>query len=1120
MNLRKMRVRTCTAAALAVGTAFAVAGAIPPAAVAATGPQPLTPQLIAQLSQGPQQPVIVLLKNQHPETPPNKANDQRRAAVTQTDQRPMVDQVRQTGATHVQQYSVINGFAARMTAAERTHLATDPSVAAIVPDLPVKPAAAPTPTAAAKPGAVTANPSVCPADPSKPLLEPEAIGVTNDAFADPSTPQAQNLATGKGTKVAYLADGVDPNNPDFIRADGTHVFVDNQDFTGEGLAAPNDNREAFGDASSIAAQGRQTYDLSKFVSASNPLPAGCNIRILGMAPGAALVGLKVIASNGFGSTSGVVQAVDYAVNVDHVDVINESLGANPYPDSNTDPFTLANDAAVAAGVTVTTSTGDAGFGNSVDSPASDPHVIGAGASSTYQIMAQTWDSLPGFNGKFVSNNVSAISSSGITQSGRVYDVIAPGDLGWALCSADVTVNLGCRAFNGTPSPIQAFGGTSQAAPLTAGAAALVIQAYAQTHNGVKPTPALVKQIITSTATDNRDPSQRQGSGLLNALGAVQAAMSISDGNGSPKAQGNGLLFGSSQLNATGNPNSAQSFDLKVTNVGAAPQTVGAHGRNLSQTLTDQQGSVNLNTTLPANMTSRGGAPDTFVTKTFTVPPGADHLDGSIAWSNPNGNTTTLVLMDPTGTFVGYSLPQTSVGPDFGHVDVHSPVAGTWTALIYGLHTTAGFNGPVNFEFKTTKYTNFGSVSGALTLAPGQTGTLHVNARTPAKPGDLAAAVEVDTASQHFAVPLVLRSLVPNNGHGTFAGILQGGNGRGGGPAQTNTFRFDVPSGKKNVALSVTLQGSPNSPTTGYLVSPDGQIVGQATNVLSVDQNGRPSEFGQSLQVYKRNPAAGRWELVVLFANSVSGTTTQQPFSGRLQFNTVNVTSTGVPTSAKTVLPAGKPAMVTVQVHNTGAATSSFYVDARSTAMSDLQLIPNGTASNVPLAPSATLGYLVPTDSTQVTGITSGSVPVSADLAPNTGEPENLAFPGPGNISVVTDRSPVLSQGLWLLEADPIGPFNSPNAGTVNFAAVAHTQAFDPAVTSSTGDHWLAGVLAQPPAFTPVSVDPGGQGTITVTITPSGAPGSVVSGFLYVDDTTVSNAAGDELIAIPYTYTIG
>ncbi|HEX4703456.1 MAG TPA: S8 family serine peptidase, partial [Pseudonocardiaceae bacterium] len=975
-----MRIRTLTAAMVAAGTAFAVVGAIPPMAAAAAGPQPLTPQLIAELSQGPQKPVIVLLRNQHPEAPPTKGNNQRRAAATQSDQRPLVDQVKQTGATHVSQFSVINGFSARMTAAESAHLATDPTVAAIVPDLPFRIASTSAPAAAGKAAATPAiSGGTCPSDPSKPLLQPEALQVTHDAFGDPSTPSAQHLATGAGVKVAYLADGVDPNNPDFIRADGTHVFIDNQDFTGEGLAAPNDDREAFGDASSIAAQGRQTYDLANFVSPAQPLPPGCNIRVLGMAPGASIVGLKVIASNGFGSTSGVVQSIDYAVNTDHVDVINESLGANPYPDSNTDPFSLANDAAVAAGVTVVNSTGDAGFANSVDSPASDPNIISAGASSTYQIMAQTWDNLPGFNGKFVSNNVSAISSSGFTQNGRVYDLMAPGDLGWALCSTNVTQHLGCRAFNGSASPIQAFGGTSQASPLTAGTAALVIQAYARTHNGAKPTPALIKQIITSTTTDELDPAQRQGDGLLNALGAVQAAMSISDANGSPTAQGNGLLFGSSQLDATGNPNSAQKFDLTVTNVGAGAQTVTAHGRNLSQTLTDLQGSINLNTRLPATMASRGGAPDVNVTKQFTVPAGADHLDGSIAWSNPTGAPCTLVLLDPTGTFVGYSLPQTGVGPDFGHVDVHTPVAGTWTAIIYSLHTTAGFDGPVNFEFKTTRYTNFGTVTGgALHLAPGQTGTLHVAVHTPNQPGDMAAAVEVDSNDQqHHAVPVVLRSLVPNNGHGNFAGVLQGGNGRGGGPAQTNTFRFDVPSGEKNVTVSVTLQGNPNTNTTGYLVSPDGQIVSQSTNVVAVDQNGAPSQFGQSLQGYKRNPLPGRWEFVVVFANSVSGASTQQPFSGKLRFNVVDVKASGVPTSAKTVLAAGKPSTVTVTVNNTGAASSSFYVDARSAVMTDVQLVPNASASSVPLAPSATVGYTVPTDSTQVTGITSGSVPVSA-----------------------------------------------------------------------------------------------------------------------------------------------
>ncbi|HVV21398.1 MAG TPA: S8 family serine peptidase, partial [Pseudonocardiaceae bacterium] len=1089
----------------------------------AGGAQPLTPAVVARLAEGPKKPVIVVLRNQHPEDPPSKSATigARRAAVTQSDQRALVTQARQAGATHVTQFSVVNGFAATMTAAESQHLAAQPQVAAVVPDLPIKLATPITPTDTARPAAPKNNPNVCPANPKQPLLEPEALQVTHAAYSDPNTPSAQHLATGKGVTVAYLADGIDPNNPDFVRADGSHVFTDYRDFTGEGTGTPNDDREAFGDASAIAAQGRQTYDLADFVSPSNPLPKNCDIRILGMAPGASLVGLKVIASNGFGSTSGVVQAIDYAVNVDHVDVINESLGANPYPDSDTDPFTLANNAAVAAGVTIVNSSGDAGFANTVDSPASDSLIISTGASTTYRLMAQTWDGLPGFRGTWENDNISAISSSGITESGRVYDLVAPGDLGWALCSTNTAVHLGCTDYQNKPSPIQAFGGTSQAAPLTSGAAALVIQAYAQTHNGVKPTPALVKQILTSTATDNGDPADRQGDGLLNALAAVRAAMSIADTHGTPPAQGDGLLFGQSQLNATGNPGSTRQFDLTVTNVGQSAQTVTGHGRSLTQTLSDQQGSILLDTTAPSNMLSRGGTPDNYVAKKFTVGSDADHLDASIAWSGPNTASTTLVLLDPNGAFAGYSMPQAAAGPDFGHVDVHSPMPGTWTALIYSAHSTDGFDGQVNYEFTTTRYTNVGDVNGTLHLAPGQSGTLHVTAKTPTNPGDSVAAVEVDTAAhQHFAIPLILRSLVPNDNHGDFAGVLTGGNGRGGAPAQTNTFQFDVPPKQHDVDVSVSLQGSVDQGVLGFLVSPDGQIVSQATNVLSVDDSGTPTEYGSSLQGYKRDPLPGRWTYVVVFQNPVSGAATREPFAGQVRFNQVKVDATNVPTSAKTVLPAGKPTTVTIDVHNTGSATGSYYVDARSSKWIDAQLIPNSSASNVPLSPSASLGFIVPTNTSQVTGITSGSVPVSADLAPNTGEPENLAPPGPGNVSVVTDRSPAISPGLWLLEADPIGPFDNANPGMVNFAAVAHTQAFDQAVSSSTGDHWLAGVRAQPPAFTPITVDPGADGTITVTIKPHAAKGTVVSGYLYVDQSTLSNNAGDELVAIPYTYTVG
>jgi len=90
-----------------------------------------------------------------------------------------------------------------------------------------------------------------------------------------------------------------------------------------------------------------------------------------------------------------------------------------------------------------------------------------------------------------------------------------------------------------------------------------------------------------------------------------------------------------------------------------------------------------------------------------------------------------------------------------------------------------------------------------------------------------------------------------------------------------------------------------------------------------------------------------------------------------------------------------------------------------------------------------------------------------------------------------------------------------------------TKAFDPAVTSDTGDIWLA--ATNPAAtFSPIVIQPGQKATINVTITPSAAKGTVVSGFLYVDD-FVSNVpppaygqpvSGDELAAFPYEYTVG
>jgi hypothetical protein len=1111
--------------------------------------------------------VIVVLRNQH-----GNMSMAAHASANRSSQSPLIAHARSVGARNLHGFGLINAVAATVTPAQEAKLAADPSVARIFPDLPVKqgPSQKEQISKAARgatPKASTLN-QICPSDPSKPLLEPEALQLTHTAFADKSTPQAQNIATGAGVKVGWIADGIDINNPDFIRANGQHVFVDYQDFSGDGLAAVTGGAEAFGDASAIAAQGRQVYDLANFVNPAHPLPPGCNITVRGMAPGASLVGLKVFGNSNTAPTSRFIEAIDWAVNVDHVNVLNESFGGNPFPDNGDDPISLADKAAVDAGVTVVSSTGDAGTTGTIGTPATDPFVIGVAGTTMFRSYIQTTNAGAQLsNGQFVSNNISGLSSGGTTQLGRVPDVAAPGDLGWALCTPDLAKYEECTDNKGAPSPIQDFGGTSQSSPLTAGEAALVIEAYRSTHHGVTPAPAVVKQIITGTAEDLDHPAFEQGSGLINSLAAVQAAKSWKDSNGSPSAVGSSLVSTPTQLTVSGQPGAPFVQQVTVRNVSNHTQTVHATTRTVGHTVSSVNGQDTLNTATSPAFLDAFGISRSYVTDHFTVQPGVDRLDVSNAASLPDGFSIRVILLDPSGTYTAYSIPQGF--NNFSHVDVHHPVAGRWT-LISAASTSSGFNGPVLFNVTQSDFTKVGGVNPAAKLiGPGQTGTFLVAGKLPATPGDLSASVQLSSKDATASVPLTLRTVIPPR-NTTFNVTITGGNGRGGGPAQSNVYYLDVPRGAKDVTANFSFQ-DPNQLILVTLTAPDGQVYSFKSNTFA-DADGNLN-LSNGLSIMRRDPQAGRWILSLDVTNPVSGAELSQQATVHVQYNTVRVSQTGLPSSAATQLAAGTSVNVPVRVTNTGTVPMTFFADARLDANGTLQLQELSGNATMPLPqPAGVLPqWLDPTETTRFAITAKADQPVNVDMNYNSGEPE-LYAPDNGNNGAVDEvRARQVSPGLWTTNIGQSGPFTGPApAGTVNLSAEATGNLFDLDVASTTGDIWTAGVATQtplvspavvkqikansrdasvilhggtvhlghggsvkkaaafgkvsaadtpPPPTGPITLNPGQTGTIVVTITPSGASGTVVHGTLYIDNFDFLTDGGDELVALPYTYTI-
>jgi serine protease AprX len=252
----------------------------------------------------------------------------------------------------------------------------------------------------------------------------------------------------------------------------------------------------------------------------------------GVAPGATLVAVKVLDHQGRGRISTVIAALDYVLrqrDALNIRVANLSVSAGVYESYHLDPLTLAAKRLVNAGVVVVAAAGNAGrdasgrtqYG-SITSPGNAPWVLSVGASSHMGTTSRADDTMA----RFSSRGPTAFDYAAKP------DLVAPG-VGIESLSDPSSAFYTAKApylLSGTVAtsylPYLSLSGTSMAAPVVAGTAALMLEA----NPGL--TPNAVKAILQYTSQADADYNRlTQGVGFLNALGAVELARSLADGSG-------------------------------------------------------------------------------------------------------------------------------------------------------------------------------------------------------------------------------------------------------------------------------------------------------------------------------------------------------------------------------------------------------------------------------------------------------------------------------------------------------------------------------------------------------------------------------------------------------------
>ena len=326
-----------------------------------------------------------------------------------------------------------------------------------------------------------------------------------------SKARAQFNRSGRGVAVAVIDSGVQPHVD--LPSNRIRKFVD---FV-NGRSMPYDD---FGHGTHVAG----------LVAGSGAASVLLEEPFVGAAPEVNIVALKVLDANGAGKTSDVIAALEWVARNHasyNIRIVNLSLGHPVYEPASRDPLVQAAEALVARGILVVSSAGNLGIdpvdgqtGNGgITSPANGPRIIAVGAVDNKGTRARSDDEVTSYSSRGPTRFDLIVKPDLVASGHRVVSTAAPSSRLF-----EQHPSLQVRAGIESTPRYMILSGTSMAAPLVAGTAALMLEANPEMSVGT------VRAVLEFTAQQLPNTSLlAQGAGQLNAFGAVRLARLVKPG---------------------------------------------------------------------------------------------------------------------------------------------------------------------------------------------------------------------------------------------------------------------------------------------------------------------------------------------------------------------------------------------------------------------------------------------------------------------------------------------------------------------------------------------------------------------------------------------------------------